>query len=474
MNESVYDFKPGIDDKGGYINNAINSGYDQENSIKTTHEIISQNFQTKISELLETKKTSLDDEQIKNLNGYRNLIQIFIDFFNRNGTTQNSFYGCLFVYLSYYCHLRTSTEMVGGQVTYSGFNNNPGNTIDPSDMQRKNILIIGGGPNGLYMATIFKKMKPNFTVVVLENRVDENNERNLKRSNFINTKFILDVGMRKYWHYVVDSKEFTPFDNFVRRELYEPTNGNDLVTSKDGSINLFLSVNPNYTKNESTINEIELMLAQSAQEAGALIVHSKQPYTNYLNSNTEIVFDSTGGNFGKNSDAVHYEYYVINKKQPIGAGLNLNSYNFIEHEEKQIPFVCIGDSLFKGDFTQGYGLNTNFTLIYFIAKIFTNYVSLQDNHNSLPIDKIEIDFNKDLDDAKQKPQTNSISVKNNEICDPDSPAPGCLQRFRAFFRKTKKNPGIKSGGRNIQKKTKRFSKNKRKKYSQRVKAKKRK
>ena len=259
----------------------------------------------------------------------------------------------------------------GGKVTYDTppKNNNPvtyfGNAESEKNVNKKNVIIVGAGPTGTYMGIILKLMAPDLEVYILEKRIKiGTNEREMTRGeNTINVKTTIDVA------------SFTNFNELI--EKYDIDDAKFISTTKKDNFNLIpIDIVFDYKKKNSnalSINKLEYALANYAQTIGVLLFHTNDSYEKHVNSETIGIFDATGGRL---KEQKHY-YFRVQKEQIAGDGLNINSLDF--HNNK-IPIICVGESLFKGNYQTGLGMNTICTMCFFVSFLFTLTMGVKEDY----------------------------------------------------------------------------------------------
>jgi hypothetical protein len=259
----------------------------------------------------------------------------------------------------------------GGKVTYDTppKNNNPvtyfGNAESEKNVNKKNVIIVGAGPTGTYMGIILKLMAPDLEVYILEKRIKiGTNEREMTRGeNTINVKTTIDVA------------SLTNFNDLI--EKYDIDDSKFISTTKKDNFNLIpIDIVFDYKKpnsNALSINKLEYALANYAQTIGVLLFHTNDSYEKHVNSETIGIFDATGGRL---KEQKHY-YFRVQKEQIAGDGLNINSLDF--HNNK-IPIICVGESLFKGNYQTGLGMNTICTMCFFVSFLFTLTMGVKEGY----------------------------------------------------------------------------------------------
>jgi len=257
----------------------------------------------------------------------------------------------------------------GGNVTYNSppKNNDPvtylGNMENEKDLNKKNVIIVGAGPTGTYMGIILKLMAPDLEVYILENRIaNKANEREMTRGeNTINVKTTIVVASLSNFNNLIEK-----YDIDDTTFISQPNNFNLIpidIVFDDKTIN----------GNALSINKLEYALANYAQQIGILIFHTTNYYETHVNANTIGIFDATGGRL---KEQTHYQFRVQNE-QFVGDGLNINSLDF--HNGK-IPIICVGESLFKGNYLTGLGMNTICTMCFFISFLFTLTMGVKERY----------------------------------------------------------------------------------------------
>jgi hypothetical protein len=233
-----------------------------------------------------------------------------------------------------------------------------------------NILIVGAGPVGLYLAGILKMCAPHLDVNLLEVRVADG-ERTLSRNKRI------EVMMSKM-----------PNNLFAVYKMSEL-----LLNFCPTLLNLFMSISTKtdkpilnllghvYTEHKwVAINFLEYKLAKFAQEQGVVIYHDSAASAgrqyieeHYMNSKTLIMFDSTGGKLVKHPAQFSVVRADQGKSRLLKSRL-LESYDVPEGEAESASFdvyegylrpeqaihrlygytyIAIGDSFMKTDYRGG-------------------------------------------------------------------------------------------------------------------------
>ena len=171
----------------------------------------------------------------------------------------------------------------------------------------RNIVIVGGGPIGLYMAGLIKMCDPELQVILIEKRVSPDRLRKLER------KEPLLLATTQITGRCVDYIE-----ELLRSMC--PVLKDAMITIKKKII----SQKPKKTDTVSTlslldhvldtnsawvnVNYLEYKLASFAQSIGVVIFHDHKMDSleylekNYINEDTMIVFDATGGRLVKSAN----------------------------------------------------------------------------------------------------------------------------------------------------------------------------
>lgn len=313
--------------------------------------------------------------------GFINLINVFINYLELIEIKNNDVSICeLFYYIVKFLKptINRDTTQFGGTVTYenrpSAEEKYKGNDVSSEIIQ--NVIIIGAGPNGLYMAISLKKMAPDLQVVVLENRIDEQGLRSLERTRGIYLKTDFDINYSGWTEGLKRTNLVKPEVDYYMRHEWDLFN---IGSENDGNFIYKGIFEKKYS--ELPIHIVEYNLAKYAQSIGILIYHTRFPYPHFANEKTIGIFDATGGRL----ENIEYMFRVDGEKQLIGDGLNINSLNF--HEK--IPIISIGDSLFKNNYENGCGTSVSFTMCFFISFIFTLAFKIQIGHESKYLDFFE-------------------------------------------------------------------------------------
>ena len=229
------------------------------------------------------------------------------------------------------------------------------------DNSTPNIIIIGGGPVGLYMSILLQKLYDNkMKIYILEKQRDGSDERSLERGQvLVLNKLTLNNGSHQFEIY----PELFKKENIAK---YIPNQILDLLFKED-NVNVFSFLN--YILNEDItlmpINILEYKLANYAQSIGVNILHTPKMITleninQYQNDNTKFIFDAVGGRFRNytyiKETKYDEDYYTY-------SGYNITNSNDLSIKDKSIKFddnnyiliTKYGDCFYS---TENYDTNT--------------------------------------------------------------------------------------------------------------------
>ena len=188
----------------------------------------------------------------------------------------------------------------------SRVNSRPFNTV-----RGDNILIIGAGPVGSYLAGLVKLCAPHLEVNLLENRSSDTRLRKLERITTTNLESI------------IVQNDFFAVDQ-INDLLIKvcPVLESLLIQFNESTRKPYLNILNNIFHGESvktiTINYLEFLLGRFAQECGVIIYHDNKATSleyiesQYVNEKTKYVFDGTGGRLLSNSN-INARFPVVRK-----------------------------------------------------------------------------------------------------------------------------------------------------------------
>ena len=203
------------------------------------------------------------------------------------------------------------SQLQGGSITYTTQDPLTSETIKTiefnsnatPDQGRQNIIIIGGGPVGLYMSILLRTLYPNLEINILESR-HNNFKRKLERCQVLNLDKLTARSENHQVSFLSKMKPVIPhkyIDTFIQ---VPPSNRYSTIFS----LIYFLNSIPPIKLNMDTgqfqslpINILEYQLANYAQSIGVNILHTI-PITNenlkaHVTNQTKLIFDATGGHF---------------------------------------------------------------------------------------------------------------------------------------------------------------------------------
>ena len=361
--------------------------------------IYNKKYVTEITKIIMNKNFNKNMQDF--ISFFIKLQNVLINYLIEQKQTQNFCFFNIFMYLSqsipFFSSFFFNKNKIGGDMVTYNFNNDndlkfKGNNYT-KDENKKNVVIFGAGPVGLFMGIILKKMaQDKLNIYILENRVKDENGvliRTLTRTkNNIFIRYISDIAFfseycktddlsmvlsREDWNLILDTDNEKKLC-VVTTDLFN--NIKEYITEIRGSYPTI------------SIANLETIYANYAQKLGVSIIHySNNEYEKYIDDNTLLLFDATGGNLDKENES----YYVDNNKQNIGDGINLNSLKIKNINNKDYIIVSIGDSLYKANYEIGAGSLFGSTLCFFISFFFTLYFDLQNGEN---INEFKEQYNK--------------------------------------------------------------------------------
>jgi len=277
-------------------------------------------------------------------------------------------------------------------------------TSSPESIKGQNVLIIGAGPVGLYLAGILKLAAPHLIVNVVEKRCNDAKKRSLTRISAIDTK-------KTYFY----ADKFSVLEKMAR--LFQtvcPILKESLFLDEEFSLlnHIFKGVNLPYI----SINYLEYLLANFAQKCGVIIYHDNKcgtieyVETNYTNSETKFVFDATGGRLFKrikdvviNNSGAHFaspggminssfpveftfsESYDETRQRQAEQGVAVGSEFLVQEgfltpyeavfQRNQYIYIAIGDTFMKTYFNESnsiaFGASISLALVFTLLNCFT-------------------------------------------------------------------------------------------------------
>lgn len=231
------------------------------------------------------------------------------------------------------------------------------------------IVVVGGGPVGLYMAGIVKTCAPDIEVHLVENRVTD-------RTRYLTRKQVITLGRTKITDFlsaVTAMGELLDATCPILKKLLFTTK----AETGEPIINLLYHVYKG--TNSVTIQYIEYILAKYAESKGVHIHHDSSMATiediegSYINEHTLAVVDATGGrllraenrtsrfSLSRTAKLQYVEQLTLLEERAANA-VPISTFPVYEgyltpeqsaHKRNHYLYIAIGDTFLKTDFMHG-------------------------------------------------------------------------------------------------------------------------
>jgi len=246
------------------------------------------------------------------------------------------------------------------------------NTLeDIVDKTKKNIVIIGGSINGLYMSILLKLFIPDLEVIIV---TDKKYSETLIRKQRIRLASASPITTLKpdentFLDTVRENFKIAPniFENFLKS-----TPSFSLIPDVIKECFNFFGI----SENDSTpINVIEYCFANYTQELGNYILfkEKEESIDEYITDETIMMFDATGGRLG---EIMSYNWTNAVNRYTLEEPYHRKGYNetpIAKFKEKLC--LAIGDSLYQGSTQDGKSVVISFCICFTLSLVLSEILS---------------------------------------------------------------------------------------------------
>ena len=246
------------------------------------------------------------------------------------------------------------------------------NTLeDIVDKTKKNIVIIGGSINGLYMSILLKLFMSNLNVIIV---TDKKYSETLIRKQRIRLASASPITTLKpdentFLDTVRENFKIAPniFENFLKS-----TPSFSLIPDVIKECFNFFGI----SENDSTpINVIEYCFANYTQELGNYILfkEKEESIDKYITDETIMMFDATGGRLG---EIMSYNWTNAVNRYTLEEPYHRKGYNetpIAKFKEKLC--LAIGDSLYQGSTQDGKSVVISFGVCFTLSLVLSKILS---------------------------------------------------------------------------------------------------
>ncbi len=252
--------------------------------------------------------------------------------------------------------------------------------VDYSD--KTNMVIIGGGPVGLYMSILLKLFfEDSLEVVVLESRHNEQSKRILERCQVLVLRNLFEfhrnkIGVHEKMNLIFKNQTHYNLLNFLIDESLKGKHPALQELQKNQWYKDIFAQNNEY--HFIPINLLEYTLANFAQTLGVNILHTEKVtpdnLKNFINENTQVIFDATGGRF----QTLRKHEQLYNEEYVSYCGFNIIDAETPESKNENNIIFLNNDIIIKSPYGDAYYTQT--------TNISEKFIELQrSNEDKFPI-----------------------------------------------------------------------------------------